>query len=192
LRSQSNERASPIGQELGNPLYPISNSESEDTLPSQNLNGSLTKETLLAAFLAISRRWMEEAQDAQRQITTLASFSLLPLTLRLQNLRPVSDSALYQSTGLTFVPTSTLQEWKNHIKNITGLTNQTPDTEPSSTAMPDLNDFNIDLTDNVLLPILTNLDEFPDLPHLRLRIGQNPTGASITSLVRELIPLNQK
>ncbi|KAJ5370019.1 uncharacterized protein N7496_006111 [Penicillium cataractarum] len=192
LRTRSNERASPIAQELGNPLYSMSDPESEDSLPSQNLDGSLTKETLLAAFLAISRRWVKEAHDAQRQIPTLASFLLPPLTLRLQNLRAVSDSSLCQSTGLTFVPTSTLQDWKDHIKNITGLTNQTPNTEPSSTAMPDLDDFNIDLTDNVLLPVLTELDVFPDLPHLRSRIGQNPTGASITSLVRELIPLNQK
>ncbi|KAL6229760.1 hypothetical protein BDW75DRAFT_245436 [Aspergillus navahoensis] len=58
--------------------------------------------------------------------------------------------------------------------------------------MPDLDDFNIDLTGNVLLPVLADVDVVPDLLHLRSRIGQSPTGASITSLVRELIPLNQK
>lgn len=137
---------------------------------------------------------MKEAQEAQRQITTLASFSSLSLSLHLQNLRPIhiSNSALYQSSGLSFFPTSTLDEWQVHIKNMTKLTDQDPNVEISIIAFLDLDDFNMDLIDNVLLPVLTGSDALPDLPHLRSRVGQNPTGVLITSLVRELIPLNEK
>ncbi|KAJ5198759.1 uncharacterized protein N7498_007876 [Penicillium cinerascens] len=193
LRSRTNERASPIDQELGSPPYPASGSENEDPHLPQNLDGSLTKETLLAAFLAISRRWTNEAQDAQRQITTLASFSFT-LTLQLQNLRPlhISDSTLYQSSGLSFFPVSTLNEWQDQIKNFTRLTTQDPNTASSTSAVPDLDDSNIDLIDNVLLPVLAGSDALPDLLHLRSRVGQNLTGFSVTSLVRELIPLNEK
>lgn len=40
--------------------------------------------------------------------------------------------------------------------------------------------------------MLTNSDLLPNLLQRRLRVGQNPTGALITLLVCEIIPLNEK
>lgn len=102
FRSHSNECVSPIDQDLANPPYPVSDSEDEDPHLSQNLDGLLTKETLLAAFLAISRRWMKEAQDAQRQITTLASFSFLPLSFSYQ----ISDPSTFLTAHCISPPVS--------------------------------------------------------------------------------------
>ncbi|KAJ5318263.1 hypothetical protein N7476_004683 [Penicillium atrosanguineum] len=192
LRSRSTQHACPIGQELTNPPYPASDSEHE--APPQTADHSLNKETLLAAFFAISRRWMKEAQDAQRRITTLTSFASRPLSLQPQNLRPlhIPDSTLYESSGLSFFPASTLQEWKDHIKNITNLTDQDLYTETSATTVPDLHDFNLEFVDDVLVPVLTDSAPLPDLLQYRLRVDQNPTVAAITSLVCEMVPLNEK
>jgi hypothetical protein len=194
LRSRSTQHACPVGQELANPPYPASDSENEAPHLSQNTDRSLSKETLLAAFFAISRRWIEEAQDAQRRITTLAPFSSLPLSLQLHNLRPlhIPDNILYESSGLKFFPASTLHEWQDHIKNITKLTDQDPYAETSATTVPDLDDFNLEFVDDVLVPVLTDSAPLPDLLQYRLRVGQNPTGTSITLLVCEMIPLNEK
>jgi hypothetical protein len=62
---------------------------------------------------------------------------------------------------------------------------------PTTTAS-DLDDFNLGMADDVLVPILTEPDLSLDLQHRRSEIGQNPTGASLTSLVRDIIPLNEK
>ncbi|KAJ5117596.1 hypothetical protein N7448_011228 [Penicillium atrosanguineum] len=89
---------------------------------------------------------------------------------------------LYESSGLRFFPASTLQEWQDHIKNITKLTNQEPYAGTSATTAPDLDDFNLEFADDVLVPVLTDSDPVPDLFQHRLRVGENPTGASIISL----------
>lgn len=194
LRSRSTQHACPVGQELPNPPCPASDSENEAPHLSQNADDSLSKETLLAAIFTISRRWVKEAQDAQCRITTLASFSSLPLSLQPQNLQPlhITDIMLYESSGLKFFPVSTLHEWQDHIKNVTKLTDQDPYAETSAACVPDLDDFNLEGVDDVLVPVLTDSNPLPDLLQRRLRVGQNPTGASITLLVCDMIPLNEK
>ncbi|KAJ5195494.1 uncharacterized protein N7498_008932 [Penicillium cinerascens] len=61
-----------------------------------------------------------------------------------------------------------------------------------ATTVPDLGDFNLEFVDEVLVPILTDSAPLPDLLQYRLRVDQNPTGASIASLMCEMVPLNKK
>lgn len=137
---------------------------------------------------------MQEAQDTQRRTTTLASFSFLHLSLQPRNLRPfhIPDKSLCESSGLSWFPASALQGWRDHIKNITKLTDRDPYAETSATTEPDHDDFNLEFVDDVLVSTLTDSAPLPDLQQYRLRVDENPTGASITSLVCEMVPLNEK
>ncbi|CEO59597.1 hypothetical protein PMG11_04269 [Penicillium brasilianum] len=99
---------------------------------------------------------------------------------------------LYESSGLKFFPASTLQEWQLHIKNFSSLVDPDSYAESSTATAQDLDDFNVEVVDDVLVPVLTDSDPLPDLLHLRSRLGPHPTGGIITSLVREIIPLNEK
>jgi hypothetical protein len=194
LRDRSAQNTSSVDQDLTSPPYPISDSENESIRFSQHVDDSISKETLLAAFFAIGRGWSNEANDAQRRIPTLTSTSLPSSPLQFDNFGPIpiSNSTLYESTRLQFFPLFTLQEWKTRLQNITKAVNQ--DTQPGmpTTTASDLDDFNLGMADDVLVPILTEPDLSLDLQHRRSEIGQNPTGASLTSLVRDIIPLNEK
>jgi hypothetical protein len=99
---------------------------------------------------------------------------------------------LYEASGLRFVPPFTLQEWKERLENITMLTDPSSSANMPTSTLSDLDDFNLDIVDGVLVPVLTYSDPLPDLPERRSRVGQNPTGASLTLLVRETVPLNEK
>jgi hypothetical protein len=46
--------------------------------------------------------------------------------------------------------------------------------------------------EGVLVPLLTDSNPLPDLHQRRSHVGENPTGASLTMLVVEAIPLNEK
>jgi hypothetical protein len=194
LRNRSAQNTSSVDQELTSPPYPVSDFENVSTRFSQHVEDSISKETLLAAFFAIGRGWSKEANDAQRRIPTLTSTSLPFSPLQLDNFEPIqiSNSTLYESTGLQSFPVFTLQDWKTRLQDITKAANQ--DTQPGmpTATASDLDDFNLGLADDVLVPILTESDLSLDLQHRRSEIGQNPTGASLISLVRDIIPLNEK
>ncbi|EPS29066.1 hypothetical protein PDE_04014 [Penicillium oxalicum 114-2] len=64
-------------------------------------------------------------------------------------------------------------------------------TNMSNLAVSDLDDFNLDIVDDGLVPVLTHSDPLPDLVERRSRVGQNPTGAALTLFMRETIPLNE-
>lgn len=98
---------------------------------------------------------------------------------------------LYESSGLKFVPLSTLQGWKARLENITMLIDSNSSTNMSNLAVSDLDDFNLDIVDDGLVPVLTHSDPLPDLVERRSRVGQNPTGAALTLFMRETIPLNE-
>jgi hypothetical protein len=194
FRKRAAQHTSPIDHDLSNPPYPASDSDDETPYLPQESNDTPSKETLLAAFFSITRRWADEAHDAQRDITTLALTSFTPLSLQPQNLRPVhiSNNMLFETSGLRFVPPPTLQEWKSRLKNITMLTDPNISANVSTPLVSDLDDFNFDIIGDVLVPMLTYSDPLPGLLERRSRVGQSPTGASLTFLVRETIPLNEK
>jgi PIF1-like helicase len=55
-----------------------------------------------------------------------------------------------------------------------------------------VDDFNLELESGTLLPTLTSSDATACMSDRRLLVGHNPTGASLTKLVCEDIPLNFK
>ena len=84
-----------------------------------------------------------------------------------------------------------MQEWKKRLDNLTKPID--PDqTENAIALTSDLDDFNVELTDEVLVPILTHAGSSDDSQNRRSDIGQNPTGASLTSIVCNTVPLNAK
>lgn len=72
LRNISRQDASPLGQELSNLPYSLSDSERK-SMPHSQHDELICKETLSAAFLAISRSWLKDAYDAQQRIPNLYS-----------------------------------------------------------------------------------------------------------------------
>jgi hypothetical protein len=70
--------------------------------------------------------------------------------------------------------------------------NALADQDNTLLSAPDLDDFNADITDGILLPLLVEPEAIPDVEERRSRVGETPTGASLSSLVNEVIPLNRK
>ena len=54
------------------------------------------------------------------------------------------------------------------------------------------NDFDLDLEDEVLQPVLTSIPSVSNLVDHRLQVGDSPTSTSLTLLVNEDLPLNEK
>jgi hypothetical protein len=158
------------------------------------VDDSFSKETLLTAFFAIGRGWSNEAIDVQRRIPTLIPTILPSLPFQFDKFGPIqiSSSTLWESTGLQFLPAFALQELKMRLQDVIKAADH--DTQPGmpTATSSDLDDFNLGLADDVLVPILTESELSLDLQHRRSEIGQNPSGASLTSLVRDIIPLNEK
>jgi hypothetical protein len=194
LRKQSAQHTSPLDHDLANPPYSSSDSEDETPLVSAHADETLNTETLLAAFFAISKRWTHEAYDTQRKITTLEFNSPPPPCLLPQNLHPLDilNNDLLESSGLEFFPFATLQQWQTHLRAVTTQTDQTPHSDVPANIIPDLDDFNFDTMEGVLAPLLTDSDSLPDLQQRRSSLGENPTSASLTMLVAEAVPLNEK
>jgi hypothetical protein len=193
LRKQSAQHTSPLDHDLSNPPYHSSDSEDETSLISAHADEILNTETLLAAFFAVSKRWTHEAYDTQRKITTLDFNSPPPRRLQTQNLHPLDilNNNLLESSGLEFFPFATLQQWQTHLRAVTTQADQEPHTDVAASIIPDLDDFNFDM-EGVLVPLLTDSDPLPDLHQRCSCVGENPTGASLTMLIVEAVPLNEK
>jgi hypothetical protein len=56
----------------------------------------------------------------------------------------------------------------------------------------EVDDFNCDIKDNMLEPVLTTLDMIPNIDNSQSLVGNNPTGMSLTCLISKHIPLNRK
>jgi hypothetical protein len=84
------------------------------------------------------------------------------------------------------------KEWQLHIKNFSSLVDLDLYADSLTTTAQDLDDFNVEVVHDVLVPVLTDSDPLPDLLYRRFRVGPNPTGGIITLLVREITPLNEK
>ena len=113
--------------------------------------------------------------------------------LELENLQPLDIFRLptHATSGLKFFPTTTLECWKSHIKGLEKFSsndNLTTETHLSF----ELDDFNLDLEDGILHPLLNISKDIPNLPDRRSQVGNNPTGSSLAQLINEDFPLNQK
>jgi hypothetical protein len=76
-----------------------------------------------------------------------------------------------------------------------GLTNSAePGSIPDNSAGSgfELDNFNLNIGDDILHPLLTRSETVPALVDCPSWLDDNPTGASLTALVSEHVPLNRK
>ncbi|KAF7586547.1 hypothetical protein BBP40_008687 [Aspergillus hancockii] len=182
LRKQSAYHASAADKHLDNLENPPLDSNNDLFKP--NIDETYNTETLLTAFSSIRRAWDRELYVAQRRITALPLDTVQSLFLDSESLRPleISSSVLYEASGLRFLDPTTLQKWEMCLKDLNPLANQDTSPDEESNPISDLDDFNIDITDGTLVLLLTDSDILPDLEERRSRVGQTPTGASLTRL----------
>jgi len=64
--------------------------------------------------------------------------------------------------------------------------------EPEERSAFEVDDFNLDLGNGALYPTLNSAESIPNLADQRSDVGDNPSGATLTELVRENLPLNKK
>jgi hypothetical protein len=189
LRKQSADHTVPVDEDLRDE-DPYLESDDESSRPESNIDETFSSETLLTAFSSISRLWDRELRDAQQRITALAALSLRCLSRHFDQLQPldIANNTLFEAAGLRFVPPTLLQTWETCLGDISTQASQDINIGPA----PDLDDFNADITDGILMPLLVEPEPLPDMEERRSRVGDAPTGASLSGLVSEIIPLNRK
>lgn len=149
-------------------------------------------ETLIAAYHTVSTAWHRETVVTGRRIPPLlrAITPTRPLLLRNLQQLDIFHTPAYETSGLRFLPPSTLQTWEFRLKSFTNLDHDESTVRATSSFA--LDDFDIQIEDGILQPTLASLDTIPAMDDRQSRVGQNATGASLASLVSEVIPLNQK
>jgi hypothetical protein len=111
-----------------------------------------------------------------------------------QNLQSlnVHNTLEWNTAGYQFFLPCTLRDWELRFKNRPSSTNEQSVTPGATSDHLELDDFNLQIEDGFLHPILADSDSIPALVDRRSQIGDNPTGASLTALIVEDIPLNTK
>ena len=158
-------------------------------------NDDVDVETLIAAYDSIRNRWNREALLSADRIPALAHTSISPPDRQLSSLLPldISNTSIAPPiSGLQFFPQTTLQTWESRLKHVL-KSEEGEEDAPQGVMSPNGNvdDFDLELESGTLLPTLTCSDA-TCIGDRRLLVGHNPTGASLTKLVCEDIPLNFK
>jgi hypothetical protein len=151
-------------------------------------------ETLIAAYHSISKAWHRETLLTGRRIPPLLRAITQTRSLALQNLQPLDilRTPAYATSGLRFIPPSTLQAWEFRQKGFTNLDHEESMDHEVATSSSALDNFEAQIEDSIFQPMLASSDMAPAMDGRQSRVGHNPTGASLTSLVCEVIPLNRK
>jgi hypothetical protein len=89
------------------------------------------------------------------------------------------------------VPPATLQRWELQIKGLVKF-DETEDIAAQERLAYEIDDFDLDIEDAVLHPILASPESAPNVVDRRSQVGDNPTGTSLALLVSEDVPLNEK
>jgi hypothetical protein len=66
------------------------------------------------------------------------------------------------------------------------------DTVAEECLMYKIDNFDLDIGDRILYPILALLESAPNVADRQSQVSDSPTGASLTLLVNKDIPLNEK
>jgi hypothetical protein len=161
--------------------------------PLDTLNEDFSIETLIAAYHSVAMSWRKESLIAGQRIPTLLSGTTQARALQLENLLPLDIFRLntYATSGLRFFPPVTLQHWESQIKGLVKF-DETEDVGTEERLAYEIDDFDLDIGDGVLHPILDSPESAPNVADRRSQVGDNPTGTSLTLLVNEDIPLNEK
>jgi hypothetical protein len=161
--------------------------------PLNSLDENFSTESLIAAYHSIAISWHKESIAAGRRIPTLLSGTSRVWFLQSEDLLPLDIFWLntYATSGLKFFPRTTLQHWESQIKGHVKL-NEIDDIGLEERVAFEVDDFDLDLGDGVLLPILSTAGSVSNLADWRSQVGESPSGTTLTLLVNEDIPLNQK
>ncbi|KAH6692767.1 hypothetical protein BKA61DRAFT_280774 [Leptodontidium sp. MPI-SDFR-AT-0119] len=161
--------------------------------PLDTLNEDFSTETLIAAYHSVALSWQKESVVAAQRIPTLLAGTTYARPLQLENLLALDIFRLntYATSGLRFLPLATLQRWKSQIKGLIKF-DETEDIGAEERLAYEIDDFGPDIGDGVLHPILSSLKSAPNVADRRSQVSDNPTGSSLTLLVSEDVPLNEK
>jgi hypothetical protein len=161
--------------------------------PLDTLNEDFGTETLIAAYHSVAMSWRKESLISGQRIPTLLAGTTQARGLQLQNLLALDIFRLntYATSGLRFFPPATLQRWESQIKGLI-KSDGTQDVGVEERLAYEIDDFDLDRGDGVLHPILTSPESAPNIADRRSQVGDYPTGSSITLLVNEDVPLNEK
>jgi len=180
----------PIDHDI-NDMDPFDADEDMEESETPNLlHHEFSTETLISACHSIAKSWHNEGLTASQRIPSLLSKSN-QIQLHPRNFSPL-DILQHISSGLQYVPGATLEQWKLQIKGI-----MTPgdvddmELEEEHSAL-ETSDLDVDSHGGTLYPTLNSLQDTPNLADLRSQVGDNPSGASLTELVKTDIPLNKK
>lgn len=167
-------------------------SDADDSL--ENLDETVSVETLIAAYHSVAKTWDHEMLATERRIPSLAHTITPKRGALLQNLLPVNllDIPAYGTSGLRFFSPSMLQQWETRLKELVRLGEYAVVDNDTAGAAYDMDDFSLNVDDDTLRPLLHEPDPIVTLPDQRSQVDDNPTPASLSSLVNEIIPLNTK
>ncbi|KAL6405631.1 hypothetical protein AUP68_11392, partial [Ilyonectria robusta] len=155
---------------------------------------SFSAETLIAAYHSITKAWDREALMTGRRIPALARGTTRTQGLLMQNLRPliISNTPAYESSSLRFLPSSTLHGWESRLKSLAKFGEKGITTPAATGSGFEFDDFNLEIGNGIIHPVLTGLDMIPAVADRQCRVGEKPTGASLASILSEHVPLNRK
>jgi hypothetical protein len=157
------------------------------------LNKDFSTETLIAVYHSVAMSWRKESLIAGQRIPTLLANTTLAQALQSENLLLLDIFRLntYTTSGLRFFPPTTLQRWELQIKGLVKF-DKTEDVGAEERLAYKINDFDLDIGDSVLHPILASPESAPNIADRRCQVGDNPTSTSLALLVNKDILLNKK
>ncbi|KAH9203041.1 hypothetical protein DL95DRAFT_399711, partial [Leptodontidium sp. 2 PMI_412] len=144
--------------------------------PLDTLNENFSTETLIAAYYSIAMSWRKESLVAGQRILTLLAGTTQPLALQSENLLPLDIFRLntYATSGLRFFSPATLQCWESQIKSFAKF-DETEDAAAEERLAYEIDDFDLDIGDGVLHPIVTSPESASNVFDRRSQVGDNPT-----------------
>ena len=103
----------------------------------------------------------------------------------------VFDLPSYTTSSLKFVSSATLQDWQSRIKHFTKC-NEIDGIIVENQIAFEIDDFNLTQGDRILHPALDLVESIPYLEDQQAQVGDSPSGTTLTELISENLPLNQK
>ena len=181
--------------------------DNDDVIKSETTDDSINLDMLYLAFSIIKNKWADsdcrDTQDipslinpwhADRTLTANSVFEEVPTV-------PGNDRALGTSPDFYNIGPQTLLHWQERIKAIGSddlsrdfdVDSVEEDSEGDSHLLPHPPPGTAD-EPNPLFPITDHVqsEEDPTIPEHISRLGPSPTASSITQLIQETLPLNQK
>ena len=84
-----------------------------------------------------------------------------------------------------------MQQWESRIKGLTKY-DDLDNMDPEERIAFEVDNFNVNLGDGALYPVLNSIESVPNLAYRRLQVGNNPSGTTLAELVKQDLPLNRK